>query len=143
MGMKARNIITEVMLVLCLWVVLTGCVTVKKAYVPSEDEEFYGVWYNAENDEVVFYKPDGTFEDYFWRSELPRWYGTFTIKDKWVDREGNIWYRTVVENQVGVTRYMLNRIDHSGRVLENVFYSNDYPVDLDRNLMSYRIFERQ
>ena len=141
--MKTRGIVTGVMLIFCLGAVLTGCATVKRAYVPSEDEELYGAWYNAENDETVFYRPDCTFEDYFGKSKFPRWYGTFTISDKWADGEGDIWYRTVLENQVGATRYMLNRIDHSEGVLETVYYSNDYPVDLDPSLMSYRIFERR
>jgi hypothetical protein len=46
------------------------------------------------------------------------------------------------ENQVGVTRYVLNKIGDSGTILENVFFSNNYPDELDPNLMSYRTFVR-
>jgi hypothetical protein len=65
---------------------LGSCATSKKAYVANEDEEYYG------------------------KSDKPRWYGTFTITDKWADSEGNIWYKTIVINQIGVSRYVLNRI---------------------------------
>ena len=141
--MKIRSVITVAILTVCFVAVLSGCATTKKAYVPGEDEELYGIWYNEENDEVITYRPDGHFEDFFFRkSNFPRWYGTFTITEKWVDREGNVWYRTIVENQIGVTRYVLNKIGDSGAILENIFFSNNYPDELDPNLISYRTFVR-
>jgi hypothetical protein len=140
--MQIRRVITVAILTVCFVAVLLGCAMTKKAYVPGEDEELYGTWYNEENDEVITYRPDGHFEDFFGKSNFPRWYGTFTITVKWVDGEGNVWYRTIVENQVGVTRYVLNRIGDFGTILENAFFSNNYPDELDSNLMSYRTFVR-
>jgi hypothetical protein len=140
--MIIRSVFTAAILTVCFVAVLSSCATTKKAYVPGEDEELYGTWHNEENDEVITYRPDGNFEDYFGKSNLPRWYGTFTITEKWVDREDNVWYRTILENQVGVTRYVLNKIGDSGTILVNVFFSNNYPDELDPKFMSYRTFVR-
>jgi len=82
----------------CFVAVLTGCAATKKAYIPGELEELYGSWYNGENDESVTYKPDGHFEYFIGNSKLPRWHGTFSIVEKWRDREGVIWNSMIVEN---------------------------------------------
>jgi hypothetical protein len=122
---------------------LGSCGTVKKAYVAKEYEEYYGTWVNTEFNDRQIINPDGTYEHYYGKSNKPRWYGTFTITDKWTDSEGNIWYKTIVVNQIGVSRYVLNRINKSRGVWEYVYFSNDYPNELNPNLMSHRIFNRK
>jgi hypothetical protein len=128
---------------LILLLFLGSCATAKKSYVAEENEEYYGTWVNTDFNDRQIINPDGTFEHYYGKSDKPRWYGTFTISDKWTDSDGNIWYKTIVTNQVGVRRYVLNRIDKSRGIWEYIYFSNDYPDELDPSLMSYRLFNRK
>jgi len=141
--MYAKGVVLIFILLMMLMTVVWGCTTGRRAYVPSEIEQYYGEWMNMDFDERIIYKNDGTFENYFGKATIPRWYGTLVITEQWKDREGAVWYKTVVENQVGMTRYVLSRISESGTVLEQVFFSNDYPSELDPKLVSYRVYKRQ
>lgn len=100
-------------------------------YVPKENEELFGTWTNEQNDKS-YYRPqkevisvDG-FRRYPNMSDpLPSEEATLKIDSKWIDSEGNIWYKTFGQVTTGVykgwTFQELDRLSKSGMVFESVF----------------------
>jgi hypothetical protein len=133
-------------LVLCVSIALLfsvcSCITGTKVSKTGEGEVYYGTWGNKEYGEKIVINADGTYEHFFGKSERPRWYGTFIIVDRWKDKKGNVWYKTIVTNQIGVKRYTINKIE-SRNTLEMTYYSNDFPETIDPSLFSYGIYYRE
>ena len=111
-------------------------------------ELLYGTWVNEDYNEVwwpwgkVTFNPDGTFAYYGKSNDTkPTKFGTFILKDSWIDSEGNMW---ILEDEyVGpyfegkkVSKYVLNKISTSGATLESVLNSSNggrYPEEKDLN----------
>ena len=134
-------------------IVIGSCATGKKAYVAKEDEEYYGAWVAKE--EIprirtylkIINNPDGTC-DYLHEIERTepiskRDTGTFTIKDKWTDTEGNIWYKVIIyRGGSDIEIYELNKISNFGNTLEIMTTTNEWPTEIDPNhpLYEYMIY---
>ena len=129
----------------------------------KDSEELYGTWTNEEYKstsppfEKEVYNPDGTYE--YFRTEVAPWekdveileggwirgtFGTFTIEDKWIDADTNVWYKVVAYD--GDYRvFLLMKVSNSNNILEYMFSFIDYPVEIDTNNVQgkYVIYYRQ
>ena len=99
--MKARMLVSILILVLAILIIAGSCATGNKAYVAKENEELYGNWFNSEyNDSSRAARhiiKDGSIQLYS-TDDSPRVAGInlYTITDKWHDSEGNIWYKAII-----------------------------------------------
>jgi hypothetical protein len=129
-----------------------SCATLKKPYIPKENEECYGTWINPEYNNSIrlvaakdVYAPDGTWHSYMSvtdsQSSAKGW---FKILKKWTDSEGNIWYRIDFNDPgVEIIRHQLTKISNSGNTMESVFSAVEHPKELDKDNINYRIRYRQ
>ena len=125
-------------------------------YTEDNKELFIGTWINAEYNEYkhklakYICKPDGTWFLYDKLSDTePRYFGTFVLTEKWIDSEGNVWYKRIISDiQSGHPSYELIKVSGSGNILERQVaigdYSyGDYPSELYPNKSLYVILYRQ
>jgi len=128
---------------------LFSCATGKQfTVVPVE--ECMGVWVNGSYNMLekkaakIIYYPDMTWEAFCAESSIrPRWKGTISIMEKWVDRDSCCWYK-VTTNQLGfdVIVYELWRLSERGTVLEGVWQVGFIPRQIDPKDDSYSIYYR-
>ena len=134
----------------------------------SKKEELYGTWINEEYKgntppfEKYIITPDGKME--FFKTEVAPWepeievsegewmacdFHTYTIEDKWVDSDGNVWYKVAAQvggyEKIESTAYLLMKISDSNTVLEYMVGRIDYHEGLDPTAVKYvyRIYYRQ
>ena len=89
-------------------------------------------------------KPDGTFESFVNAdTKEPTYRGTTLIEKKWIDSEGNIWFKMRWSGDWGETGYELSKISNSGITYEHVFSNDAYPKGIDPNHRNYRIYTRE
>ena len=109
-------------------------------YVPTENEEYYGTWYNEEYNNRSTWakweiKPNGKWASYglkfmqiFQTAE-----GPYTIDDKWTDDNGDIWYKiTWINDRSKGKGYGLIHISDSGSKMEAAYSPSDHPTKIDR-----------
>jgi hypothetical protein len=130
-------------------------------YVPTVNEEFYGVWMSKENPdynhpEKSVITADG-YQSYLHTSDaVPQEEGTMVIDSKWTDSDGNIWYKilgTVTTGQwKGYNFQALEKLSNSGTIKESVFQPiglgtkfspKYYPTKIDPNKPAYEIRYRE
>ena len=154
--MKSRTLVICLILVLVLLIIVGSCASGKNAYVKYPDEELYGTWINTEykGSTVPFtirvFNPDWTFEAYrlglsVWEEDvekteegwIPAEHGTYKIEDKWMDTDGNAWYKIkmavgdVEDYEMGICG--LIRLSDSNNTFEMSFAFMDYPAEIDPN----------
>lgn len=124
----------------------TGNVSAEeKAYVPKENEEFYGTWANMDyfdRAQKVVINSDGTWGWAMSAKSEPDMKYTYELKEKWTDSEGNIWYKVRLKSHRG-KEYALVKISNSGNTRESIFDSHGYPTKIDPKEANYRIYYRQ
>ena len=147
--MKTRMFVSNLILVLAVLIIAGSCATGKKASVAKDDEEFYGTWSNPDYDESMgaakfIFEHDGVLRAFATvNTTKEAWNAKFTITDKWIDAEGNIWYKWLrieaTHAAISVTGedYYLSRISDSGRVLEQSHSGYDYPNELNPDSLKY------
>ena len=149
--MKARPLVSILILVLAVLIIVGSCATGKKAYVAMEDEEIYGAWHNPDYDEtdksaMFVFETDGILQTYKTASMTKKWWsGKYTITDKWIDDEGNIWYKFLVtdiklepiSHSETEKYYYLGKISDSGRVFEFSSSGYDYPPEINPDNLKY------
>jgi len=119
--------------------------------VAANTEEYCGTWVNKEYEAslgksaVFILTPDGKYASYEKESDaLTSHEGTLTIKEKWTDSEGNLWYKVIFSPTfVAVTRYGLMKLSNSGKTLESVRSRRQVPTEIDLNSATYRIWYRK
>ncbi len=148
--MKTKSLVSILILVLAVLIIAGSCATEKKMI--KESDELYGTWVNEDykrknNDSKIIYKSEGIIERYI---EVPEEYlqaqGTFFIKNKWEDTEGNIWYNAQCNWEWGKQKFnefYLIRLSKSGTIYEEIYHSRKYPTEIDSNDLTYRIYYRQ
>ena len=143
--MKARTLVSILILVLAVLIVIGSCATGEKA-VKAPLEPFYGTWVNPDYNTTpktakLIYKPDGTFTGYSHTDittyEEPYKY---TMQESWMDSDGKKYYK--VEAFI-FNKYSLYRLDETDSVLERVWSNIDFPSEIDPNHFNYRIYYRQ
>ena len=97
--MKARALLSILILVFAVLIIAGSCATGKKAYVVKENEELYGNWFKSEYNDSSraarhIINADGSIQLYA-TDDSPRVAAIhlYIITDKWYDSEGNIWYK--------------------------------------------------
>jgi hypothetical protein len=118
-------------------------------YVLRDHEEFFGTWINAEYDESfkngkMIHTPEGIVHAYDGAADQEEaWNAKFTITDRWVDDEGNVWYKWLLTDCrrgsiKDVSEYCcVSKISDSGRVMEVSRSGNDFQVDLNPDTLKY------
>ena len=117
----------------------------EKAYVPKENEVFYGTWVNMDytlRAQKVVMNSDGTWGWAMSAKSEPYMKYTYELKEKWTDSEGNIWYKVRLKSHRG-EEYALVKISNSGNTRESIFDSHEYPTKIDPEEDNYRIYHRQ
>ena len=149
--MKTRTVASILILVLTVMVIAGSCATGKKAYVAKDDEELYGAWSNLGYDEtdaahMFLFETDGVLQTYKTANTTKKWWnGKYTITDKWIDDEGNIWYKILItEIKLDTISlpdaekyYYLGKISDSGRVFEFSYSGYDYPPEVNPDSLKY------
>ena len=147
--MKARTFISILILVFTVLVVAGSFATGQDVYVVKEDEELFGIWINTNYDEISKYskiviKLDGKAEYYNASTYSDFDKGEFVITNKWFDSKGNIWYTMSEEIPLYMIRYYsLYKISNSGKTLQLIFNTRDYPTEIDPEDTRYSIYYRQ
>jgi hypothetical protein len=128
----------------------------EKSYVATDNEELYGTWvntnYSAEkgwthtlHTQRIVFSDDWTFERFTWADrDVSEWKDWYKITDKWIDSEGNVWYR-VHWQYFYWEHYGLFKISDSGKKCEFVTdpIEYGYPKKIDPKTISYRIYYRK
>jgi len=68
--------------------------------------------------------------------------GTYSIRKKWQDSKGNIWYQIKIQGPLDEREYELARISNNGNTLEYVFRYDVFPGDIRSNDTNYRNYTR-
>ena len=154
--MKTRTYILILILVLAVLIVVGSCAT--KSVRTKSDEALYGTWVNSEYMGsthpfgMEVYNSDGTWQSYrrgvsAYEEDIEvldgGWikaqFGSFTIEDKWVDADTNVWYKVVaylgyeIDSHLAEGFYMLMKVGKSNNILEYMRSMIDYPVEIDTN----------
>lgn len=119
-------------------------------YVPKENEEIYGTWVNTDNsggyteEQKIVIAPGGCKFYGMAAFEIHSGNDMHTIVEKWVDSEGNIWYKRHIDTSYGEW-IELDKISDNGTTLEYVisFITSRLPTKIDPNHKDYRIYYRQ
>ena len=133
--------VSILILVVAVLIIVGSCATGKKAYVASENEELYGTWV-TEYEGVIPVKwvlhPDGIVAWYTTETSTRAIYsGTWSIKEKWADDEGIIWYKVILKYRdtgLEMIGHTLIKISNSGKVMESAMKTTGkYPAIIDPN----------
>jgi hypothetical protein len=138
--MKTRKLLISIMLL--------SAVSMLHA---ANTEEYWGTWVNREYDAypskpaMFILTPDGKFAEYGKESDAgPLFTGTITIKEKWTDSEGNIWYKVAFSPDFfAITVYRLMKLSNSGKTLEEIWSPSQVPTEIDPNSPNYGIRYRK
>jgi hypothetical protein len=124
----------------------------QEKYLPTADEEIYGAWTNEDHlPQEIVNSPEGYKAYNFKTDSTPIEEGSLSIDSKWMDSEGNIWYRrfgaVTFGTYKGTTFQTLDKLSKSGTVWEEVlalgeFDPNRYPTRLNPRAESYSIYYR-
>jgi hypothetical protein len=121
-------------------------------YVAKANEELFGAWINPDygqldREEKFINRPDGVVLCYNTAARAEElWSAKCAITHKWVDAEGNIWYKWIMTEKRGGSiystyeYYYLTRISGSGTVLEQSYSGYDYPDELNPESLKYNYF---
>ena len=138
-------------LILCLVLVaISGSALAggyRRPYVATDKEELYGTWVNMDYGsgygayrQKRIINPDGT-EEHFGTgtTKKPHRIGRYLITRKWSDPQGDIWYKShwVRGSTIG-EGFSLIKISNSGKTLEYVFDTREYPTKIDPEHDYYR-----
>ncbi len=123
-------------------------------YVPKANEEYYGTWVSETfHPQKVVLFADGTFEEYLYPADdSPYYKGTFEIKSKRVEKDGTIWYKSLMipSNTFYKGRKILElcRITQAGRSRESIteevreYDAKLFPPEMDPKSTWYRAHTR-
>jgi hypothetical protein len=134
--------------ILAVLIIAGSCATGSNSYKKEFKKDMVGTWVNPEYDKQLhFYvkiiiQPDLTGEGYVrntsvWASDL-----THTIIDRWIDNEGNIYYKVVRKGSTW-KQYELWRLNSSKTIWEFIWNTRDYPTELNPESGYYLIYYRQ
>ena len=146
--MKARTLVSIMILVLAVLDIAGSCATGKKA-IKAPIESVYGIWENPDYNASTtiakrILRPDRTFvqcED----TRVPMHLcleGAFTIIESWIDSAGNKYYKVDLDRGID-NWYELWRINETDTVFEYIYSYIDYPIEMDPENAAYIIWYRQ
>jgi len=123
-------------------------------YVPKANEEIYGTWANMDYGREMYPQKIinyhwGSYDLFLKATDVtPTNKGANTIVAKWVDKEGNTWFKTYYrEDWTRDVFFELDRISNKGSVWEFCFDQYDFPKEDDikskNGEKNFRVFYRQ
>ncbi len=143
---------------LCLLVLPLVMACTSTSMAPSKDELLFGTWVNKEliGSQLVckfVYQPNG--RSISWADgrlpEQPNNYeGRFTINKKWLDSQGNTWYR--VAGAACIVPYMdskttkeygLVKVHSDGKTLEGEWSTVDFPSEFGARGSYHYVYRRE
>lgn len=158
--MKSYRVIVYAVIVPFLVLMTGGCGPGK--YTPKSNEELYGTWinpsYSGEFSSGVIYPQKETIDSNGYQiyrlvdDHAKYWVGKEQIVAKWIDKEGNAWYKTdrfSNNGQKAIVLKCLYKISKSSTVRESTWKEGDtpssvsFPVGIDSKDSTYRFYERK
>jgi hypothetical protein len=112
-------------------------------------EELCGTWINMDytthyKPVKVIFNPDGTFEKFRNAdSKFPQVEGTYKLTEKWKDSEGIIFYKFQQRDQFERDWKHLCKISKSGKILEFVYGTDEYPTEVTPKPQYYHKYFRE
>ena len=144
--MKARTLVSTLILVLAVLIIVGSCATGKKA-IKAPIESVYGTWVNPDYNKSLrnakrIIRPDGSITEYDTTEteKLSQKY-LYSISESWMDSDGNKYYK--VDLTFPETLYELWKLNDTNTVFESIGSQIDYPTELDPEKWEYRIHYRQ
>ena len=152
--MKTRTLTLSVIIILAVHVFIGNYAIGEDDHVLTANEEIYGTWINPNYPksgaktwfpQKIIIKPGGIYEYYSSKLDLvPGTISTFTLTAKWIDSEGNVWYRMIWKwKDEGNPRYEIGKINNAGQTWEFINSYDNYPTEIDPNHIEYHIYYRQ
>jgi GH43 family beta-xylosidase len=112
-----------------------------------------GTWINEEyvtsmKDAKLVFNSNGTIASFYLTNQSnPNASADLTIEDTWIDSKGNIWFKALMEPRGFSPYFCLFRISDSGKTLEYMYSSIDYPEKIvtepEEITTTYVIYYRQ
>ena len=143
--MKNRTLVSILIIIMAVLIIAGSCDTQKKStnekgfYIPTRDDVIHGIWINMDysgdsfQSQKIVMSHWGHWEIYPLVGNLTAVHtGTFILVDKWIDTEGNTWYKDYVRDSWHVM-FELDKISNNGTIWEYVYY--DFPY-LTKDQMS-------
>jgi len=127
--MKPKIFFSYALLILTVFIFLTGCTTTKTPMQTDNIDELIGTWANPENNYSATFRPMGkfefmpnrTFESYYNADDtLAVLTASFEVKEKWKDRKGLIYFDTIMNLATGKS-YSLIRVNKEADTLEMMY----------------------
>jgi len=128
----------------------------REFYVPAVDEGLFGTWVNPE------YGPPGPAPKvviYAWglvewfagtADRTSSWVGTSIVVEKWIDDQGNTWYKEFRRDSrgspYGGQAFVLDRIGSDGLMLDSIYGASGWPSPSEmvpRRNPTYVTYRRQ
>ena len=155
--MKKKVLVTWTVFVFTILLVVGSAAKKKDKfdfYVPTAKEEISGTWVNMDYGRQMYPQK---IVNYYWGSydlflktadTNPTNKGANTIVAKWVDKEGNTWFKQYYrEDWTPDIYFELDRISNNGTVWEYCFNLYNFPTEDDvkskNATQNYRIYHRQ
>jgi hypothetical protein len=131
--MKARTLVSMLILILAIMIIVGSCTTKKKA-VSTEDamKILSGKWVNESfpDEQLLVHYHDGRFEMY--QTPLQQrmaFSGTLKIYESWRDSEGVLWYKARWKDSLGQEPYLLGKISDSDNTLEFLYTTRNEVIE--------------
>ena len=130
--MKARPLVSILILILAVLTIAVSCATRKKAISIEEASEIRsGIWVNElYTDPLVVQYPDGRYEVYYdLQQERLCLSGISEIYESWRDSDGVLWYRAHYQESTGQEGYVFGKISNSDNTLEFIGTTNNLMIE--------------
>ena len=157
--MKSDRLLVFVLFVSFLVLATGGCGPRK--YTPKSSEELYGTWvntsYSGRFSPGIYYPQKEAIDSSGYRvfrlldDHAKYWVGKEQIVAKWIDQEGNVWYRTnraSSNGQKAIVLKCLYKLSKSSTIRESEWKESDtsssggFPTGIDSKDPTYRIYNR-
>ena len=135
--MKKRIYLPVLIAALAILIIIGSCTTTKRAIPDADFLKFWtGTWVGAEPEGIgirfhkTIFQPDGSY-DYYYKINGVIFCDTtnFTFNEKWIDSEGNVWYKARWKNSHYAQGYSLGKFSNSGNAYEELWKFGDEPIE--------------
>lgn len=113
----------------------------------TDYKELGGVWENPQYGEGVWklrIGADGSYESFAkLKASTSTFKGKCKVVEKWTDSEGCLCYKTILLSDTGEKSFCLMKISPSGKILEYVEDSKEYPRFFNSEVYTYRKLYRK
>jgi hypothetical protein len=149
--MKMNKLFYYLLFLLVMFLIIGSCATDKMAYI-SKNYEIYGTWVIPEYEKYntvykAVFHPNGKADFYTTeKSTEPSLHASFTITNKWIEKDGTVWHTLILKIDGNQVIYELLKMSDSGKTLEITTSQIDYPKEINSDtifLPGYHILYRE